>query len=184
MCLVIDKEMHRFDGDINAITTTRLLLVWKALRVENDGLVAWILRQPKEYFAPMRGKRWHLNKHCIEPKLGVDFERITVERGLHAFICGSELTVRELRNWLPRKGANCQVFPAVIPLGSKIYVGTSGSGFRDIVSTDMYVFEDMEKLKEKFPDIKHSDYDDVWESVHPPAKLVCPITIRPGFVKL
>ena len=183
MCLIIDKEMHRFDGDIKAIITTRLLLVWKALRVDNDGLVAWMMRWPKEYYAPIRGDRWQLGKHCIEPKLRVD-EHITVERGLHAFLCGSELTVRELQARLPRRGADCQVFPAVIPLGSQIFVGTSGSGFRDIVSTDMWVFEDMEKLKEKFPDIKYSDYDDIWETVHPRPKLVCPITIRPGFVKL
>jgi hypothetical protein len=66
-----------------------------------------------------------------------------VEQGLHSCRTLKRANYIAWNNFYD----NRIIYPAIIPLGSHLYIGGNG----DLVSTQLIVFKDMDALREKYP---------------------------------
>lgn len=133
MCLIINKKIHHrkgIDRKPAPLVTHRPLLVWKYLERPRD-----VRRIASRLgVSPFRSFRYH------EGVLYTANFRLVVSHvydGLHAY------RVKEDGQW-------GSPYPAIVPAGSQIYLSTDSDGFsfnREIVSTQLIVYRDMEALE-------------------------------------
>ena len=149
MCLSINTRIHKVNRSagnptVHPVITDQPLQVWKRLIPE------WL---GDKYYSPYRRDTYVLGAKKNAPKgyLGVgsvreplgSFDRKyrtrwTVEHGIHAYFAPDRAHARRYASFC----GDYEIFPAVIPAGSKIFIGKN----HDVVSTALIVYKDMETL--------------------------------------
>lgn len=129
MCLTVKKYKKESNAK-RALKTLRPkvadydILVFKSLRPNG--------RSPYQNYPYICGKK-------VKSRLNIKVKwgEIIVEEGLHAYRLKKDANYYSF--------SNDQVFPAIIPKGSKYFIGQD----KDIVSNQLIVYEDLKTLSEK-----------------------------------
>ena len=154
MCLDIVVHKHRSKGNsrVRPIVTTEDLQTWKLLRVHNieDGNTG--VSKGYFYSAPYRGTDYIFGK-LYTAKLdkrseeGGDYYNYLMTHrvfaGLHSYDGNRNRSVN--RGKIAVGTTKYRWFPAVIPKGSKIYIGSRN----DVVSDNLVVYRDMADLRKR-----------------------------------
>lgn len=127
MCLSVDGRFHPNERPIR---TLRPLVVDKILERRSGALFS-PLRGVEYAFGELYTSRFSYSSSVSRKNYGVPF---IVNRGLHAIRYGKS-------HWTRDYG---KVFPALIPAGSRVYIGLAN----DVVSDKLIVFNSKKALRE------------------------------------
>ncbi len=151
MCLFIDKNSHKVkNGWYTAHTLKRPIIVVKGLcRTYDNGEALWV--------APYMGTKYEFAKLIVADRFKENHygsHSASIENGLHALRNEAHFlghfgkpsdwhdTMQNRPDNKTFREGDDYPFPAVIPAGAKIWVGTDG----DIATDKMTVYRDMVQL--------------------------------------
>lgn len=148
MCLDINTRIHKVHRVANSrpnifpVLTEQPLLVWKRLVFDclNESHVSPYRRDRYTFGKLKNAPRRFLGRSSIQQHMygGRYRTRHIVEEGIHAYFALNRENARRYASFCHDE----QIFPAVIPAGSKIFIGKN----HDVVSTALIVYMDMESL--------------------------------------
>jgi hypothetical protein len=127
MCLDIDKRYHPKYGKGKSFVADRPLLVYKRLLSNGQGVGG---------LSPYMKTQWYFGVTKTVPRFGFDgdTQKTAIEAGLHAFFTKNASRAGHTYNGT--------LFPAVIPVGARFFIGTDG----EIAATAMTVYRNEAEL--------------------------------------
>lgn len=145
MCLYIDQTIHTNPMKSAGKLVRRPIQVWKAL----DVYMQW---SDRFFMAPYRSTEYKMGEEYRANMCKDEYRNdcVAVHAGLHSY-----RSLESLRNHFgntprydgngPQYDLHRMEFPAIIPRGSLLFVGTKG----DLVSSNLIVYRSMRTLESK-----------------------------------